>query len=187
MHDINLAVETWKPVVGFEGCYEISSAGRVRSLDRQATEIRRGKPCVRTFKGKLLSPGVMASGHLFVMLGRGNGRLVHHLVLEAFIGPRPDGLECLHDNDIPDDNWFQNLRWGTRAENIEDAFRNGGRIRSQNPDPRVGKKRRGMAENILEFQAGREAAMRGDRRDKRRNADWLEGFDQVANEKEPKK
>lgn len=137
--------EIWRPVVGHKGKYEVSSLGRVRSLPRI---FERG-PGTRTrgtmvrWKGKMLNPTPMeCSGHLVVGIGlRGRLRLVHHLVLEAFVGPRPLGMECLHRNDIPDDNWIGNLRWGTRAENIEDAFRNGGRIRSTNPDPRVGQKR----------------------------------------------
>lgn len=136
--------ECWRPVVGREGEYEVSSLGRVRSLPRS----RRRAPSplfadgvAIAWKGRMLRAGSLAAGHQFVMLGRGDGRLVHRLVLEAFVVPCPDGHEALHGNDVPDDNWIGNLRWGTSAENIEDAFRNGGRVRSTDPDPRVGRKR----------------------------------------------
>lgn len=50
---------------------------------------------------------------------------VHKLVLEAFVGPCPKGLEACHKDDNKDDNSLQNLRWGTRESNIEDAKANG--------------------------------------------------------------
>ena len=48
------------------------------------------------------------------------GRFVHRLVIESFIGPRPEGMECLHKNGIGYDNRLCNLRWGTRQENVDD-------------------------------------------------------------------
>lgn len=54
-------------------------------------------------------------------------RLVHQLVLEAFVGPRPPGALTRHINDDGMDNRLTNLRWGTTRENVEDAFLNGGR------------------------------------------------------------
>lgn len=150
MNDDDLAAryprgqEHWRAIPGFEGRYDVSSLGSVRSVTRDA----RRAPGPRLFNGsavtlvgKVLRAATMKSGHKFVMLGRGNGRLVHRLVLLAFVGPCPDGKEALHRNDVPGDNWVGNLRWGTRAENIEDAFNNGGRVRSKNPDPRVGKRK----------------------------------------------
>lgn len=50
---------------------------------------------------------------------------VHVLVLEAFVGPRPPGMECLHSNDVGTDNRLSNLRWGTHSENLNDLVRNG--------------------------------------------------------------
>ena len=60
-------------------------------------------------------------------------RGVHLLVLEAFVGPRPEGLICCHINDVRHDNRLENLKWGTYKENSEDAQRNG-RIRKLTPD-----------------------------------------------------
>lgn len=80
---------------------------------------------MRHKKGKLLAPGRMPSGHLSVSLGRRNSQCVHKLVLTAFVGPAPDGCECLHINGDPSDNRLQNLRWGTRSENIKDKTRHG--------------------------------------------------------------
>jgi hypothetical protein len=77
-----------------------------------------------------LNPTAEDSGHLYVSLTAdasegAKKRFVHHLVLEAFVSKRPDGLECLHRNGIPSDNSKSNLRWGTRQENVEDAMRHG--------------------------------------------------------------
>lgn len=108
--------EVWRWVVGFDG-YCVSNRGRVCSVDR----IVNGKIC----RGRLLRPGAQASGHITVAIGRGNSKSVHILVLEAFIGPRPNGLEGLHYDDNPLNNDVLNLRWGTRSSNLYDAVRNG--------------------------------------------------------------
>lgn len=123
--------EEWRAVVGFEGEYEVSNHGRVRSLTRVHTYQRIDQysgnliEVSRTHKGKELRPGRSKSGHLSVVLGRGNTKHVHVLVLEAFVGPRPAGMEGLHGDDNPSNNHLDNLRWGTRSENLHDAIANG--------------------------------------------------------------
>lgn len=116
--------EEWRPVVGHEGLYEVSDHGRVRSLDRTVEYInsRLGKTCIRSAKGKILSPGLRPSGHGHVMLGNTRTGLIHHLVAEAFIGPRPSPTtEIRHLNGNPGDNRPANLRYGSRSENAEDS------------------------------------------------------------------
>lgn len=122
----------WKPVVGFEGVYEVSDTGLVRSLDRVSIYTRRdqysGRDIVvrRRHTGKVLRPGPRQSGHLSVVLGRdGGSHDVHILVLTAFSGPCPEGRECRHLDGHPDHNWLDNLCWGTRSENIGDALDHG--------------------------------------------------------------
>jgi hypothetical protein len=121
----------WMPVVGFEGSYEVSDTGLVRSLDRISVYTRRDHysgrilEISRHHRGRLLAPAPSLSGHLSVALGRGNTKAVHLIVLEAFVGPCPEGCECLHRNNRPDDNRLENLRWGTRSENIVDAIEHG--------------------------------------------------------------
>lgn len=67
------------------------------------------------------------SGYVSVYSGTPGGDwYVHYLVLVAFVGPRPEWMVALHDNDVPDDNRLCNLSWGTRQRNIEDSIRNGG-------------------------------------------------------------
>lgn len=119
--------EIWRPVVGFESAYEVSNLGRVRSLDRSWKQLsRHGKEYVHRRKGRVLRPGPSNYGHLSVVLGRGNTRMVHALVLEAFRGPRPSPKhDSRHINGDPADNRLDNLVWGTRSENIRDAVAHG--------------------------------------------------------------
>lgn len=111
------ANERWLPIIGYEGLYNISDYGQTLSLPRMGTP------------GGILKPKAHPrTGHLFVCLSR-NGieidRKIHHLVLEAFVGPRPDGMIGCHINDIPDDNWWGNLKWDTYSGNNFDIVRNG--------------------------------------------------------------
>jgi hypothetical protein len=118
--------ETWLPVVGYEGYYEVSSHGRVRSVDRV---IVRSDGQTRHFRGQMMALSPDSQGnYLLVRLKRdGGGRtfLVHRLMLEAFRGPCPDGMESCHGNDIKDDNRLENLRWDTPTENNLDIVANG--------------------------------------------------------------
>lgn len=113
-------IEHWLPVVGYEGSYEVSDLGRVRSLDRYVPQGDHRKLC----HGQMLQPGRHRKGHLYVRLGaasRGETNTwIHHLVLHAFVGPRPPGLECRHLNGNPADNRVCNLKWGTASENVLD-------------------------------------------------------------------
>jgi hypothetical protein len=105
-------MEVWKLVPEYDGKYEVSDQGRVRSFQRNP-------------QGRILRPGRMPGGHLSVALGRGNSQCVHKLVLLTFVGVAPDKHECRHLNGDPADNRLENLCWGTRSENIKDAVRHG--------------------------------------------------------------
>jgi hypothetical protein len=78
-----------------------------------------------------LKPSNLASGHLHLWLGRGKSIYVHRLVLEAFIGPCPDGMECRHLDGDPGNNRLENLCWGTPQQNADDRILHG-RSRDQN-------------------------------------------------------
>lgn len=112
--------EVWKPVVGYEGRYEVSNAGRVRSLIDTG-----GKPRVKPMIRKLR---MMKSGYLSVTLwNHGKVRLMkpHRLVAEAFLD-KPDGAECVnHINGDKTDNRVENLEWCTLSENTRHAIRTG--------------------------------------------------------------
>jgi hypothetical protein len=116
-----LSSERWLPVPGYEGLYEVSDGGAIRSLDRLDALGRK-----RT--AKVLRPRKTTRDHLSVALYANAVRRdfqVHILVLEAFIGPRPTGMEGCHWNDDPADNRLANLRWDTRSANVLDSIRNG--------------------------------------------------------------
>lgn len=106
-----MCVEDWRPVVGLEGRYEVSNLGRVRSLTFASRwgRFARATPIY-------LRPHCGVTGYPAVAIG-GRLRSVHRLVLEAFVGPCPAGMECAHLNGVRDDPRLSNLRWVTRREN----------------------------------------------------------------------
>lgn len=114
--------EKWKDIPGYEGAYQVSDQGRVRSLPRivMRTYTDGRPPTPIQYFGKILSAKPKDCGHLNVSLGAGNTKLIHRLVLLAFVGRPRRGQECLHKNGKPDDNRLCNLRWGTRVENKKD-------------------------------------------------------------------
>lgn len=100
--------EIWKPVVGFEGLYEVSNLGNVKGVKRQGSS------------GGILSPAVRKDGYLHVNL-RKNGNagmfLVHRLVAEAFIPNREFKEQVNHIDGKRSNNLAENLEWTTRSEN----------------------------------------------------------------------
>ena len=121
-------MEDWKDIPGYEGKYQASSAGNIRSIDRQITQIGRGGlPSTRLIKGRVLRPGQYCkAGHVSVMLGKKSfGRPVHRLVMLTFVGPPPVNQEVRHLNGNPKDNRLVNLAYGTRSENNLDVLRQG--------------------------------------------------------------
>lgn len=118
-------VETWKPIPGWEGYYEASDLGRIRSVDR----VIEGRWGPRVALGKVLTAHPLKiGGYLQVKLcrdARMKGEMVHVLVLSAFVSPRPDGLEACHGNGNVTDNRPANLRWDTRSANMLDKVRHG--------------------------------------------------------------
>lgn len=125
--------ETWKPVVGYEGLYEVSDLGRVRSVDIWITSRNRwGTETCRLRKGRILKQtidrGKEAYGRRQVKLSRENHpktRLVHQLVAAAFIGPRPNGLEVAHRDGNAAHNALLNLRYSTPKDNSADKYTHG--------------------------------------------------------------
>jgi NUMOD4 motif-containing protein/HNH endonuclease len=122
--------ETWQPVVGYEGLYEVSDMGRVRSVDRMVWRdgAQYSKPHQVPKPGRIKSSHIQELGYVGVMLwrdGKVSNLRVHRLVLEAFVGPAPEDMETLHGNGVRHDNRLVNLRWGTWAENYADRVRHG--------------------------------------------------------------
>ena len=104
------SLEQWRPVVGYEGLYEVSDQGKVRNCKT----------------GKILSnkPNKNIGYVVYSLFKNKKGKMHygHCLVLEAFVGLRPKGdYQACHGNGIRNDNRVVNLRWDTRASNYEDA------------------------------------------------------------------
>ena len=109
--------ERWLPVPGYEGLYLVSDWGRVRSLPRATTSGRILK----------LQPANKL-GHLSVALSRQGvvrRHLVHRLVMEAFVGPCPEGQQVRHWDGNPANNKLSNLLYGTPSEDGYDRVRHG--------------------------------------------------------------
>lgn len=110
-------MEIWKDVIGYEGIYEVSNEGRVRSIDRVANNGRR-------YKGKVLSPapggrtGEYRSVQLFDLDGKQTRKYVHQLVARAFIGEPLPGDQVNHKDENKSNNAVDNLEWMTASENI---------------------------------------------------------------------
>lgn len=112
--------EIWKPVVGAEAGYQVSNLGNVRSLDRTITTKAGVK---KRRKGQSLKLIQAKNGYLTVNIQ--GMKSVHRLVLEAFVGACPPGMETCHKNGIRTDNRVDNLYWGTSSENNLDIVRHG--------------------------------------------------------------
>jgi hypothetical protein len=109
----------WKDIPGYEGLYQVSSDGKVRSLDREQPHSRYG---TQKLKGKELYQSVTEQGYHYVKLCKGNNQKTHRvnvLVYESFIGKRKDGYVVDHiENDRRFDNSLDNLQLITQRENI---------------------------------------------------------------------
>ena len=123
--------EIWKDIPGFEGKYQASDQGRIKSL-RHAVQISPGKDgrkgYVKYVSERILSP--LAGGnpncgkHAYVKFSlKGPYYSVHSLIMLAFVGPRPEGMDICHTNGNGLDNRLENLRYDTRVENCRDIFR----------------------------------------------------------------
>ena len=100
--------EEWRPVAGYEGFYEVSSLGRVRSYHGREVKVLRGQ--------------VQWTGYERTVLQKNGIRKeyqTHRLVAAAFVGSRPDGWDVNHKSNIRNDNRAENLEYLTRRDNIE--------------------------------------------------------------------
>lgn len=122
---MNPTQEHWLPIPGYEGHYEVSNHGRVRSLDRKIT-FANGVSQWR--QGKTLKPDVTRTGYHQVSLQRERKVFrwtIHRIVMLAFAGPCPDGQEVCHENGDRSDNRLANLRYDTHSNNQKDQAKHG--------------------------------------------------------------
>jgi hypothetical protein len=114
--------ERWLPVPDYEGLYEVSDMGQVRSLPRRNTAggILRLQPDGRGYRRAFLSRnGVVKTVK------------VHRLVAAAFIGPCPEGQEVRHGPGGSSDDRAVNLSYGTAQQNVHDKYRDGTMARGE--------------------------------------------------------
>lgn len=109
-------VEEWRDVICAVGVLQVSNMGRVKRLSRAGSSGRKGNI------GKEWIPPPPRN-RVWVN-GRGSIDIAV-LILEAFIGPCPNGMECCHNDDNRANNKLGNLRWDTHANNVIDGYRNG--------------------------------------------------------------
>lgn len=130
------SVETWRDVVGYVGLYQVSDAGRVRSVERvvvDSYDTATRRKAVRVFASRVLKPWAHGRfrDYRAVSLSSGGARikfLVHRLVAEAFI-PNPEGkAQVNHKDGNPTNNAAENLEWSTNSENNLHAYRVLGRV-----------------------------------------------------------
>ncbi|WP_082778576.1 NUMOD4 motif-containing HNH endonuclease [Corynebacterium simulans] len=119
-------VEAWKPIPGWEGYYEASSLGRIRSVSRKVV---RKDGLEQGHRGKIITAYPDRKGYLDIRLNKGNRKRhakVHRLVAAAFHGmPSSDDLFCCHNNGNRQDNRPENLRWDTPKSNYADMEKHG--------------------------------------------------------------
>ena len=124
-------LETWKDIKGFEGLYQVSNHGNVRSLPREVPmrPAKDGKYLNRMYRVKGGTVKATKAGDYFQVVlcrsGKETIRLIHRLVLDAFIGNCPEGMECRHLDGNPENNVLSNLVWGTHGENQADRVQHG--------------------------------------------------------------
>ena len=125
------STEQWRPVVGYEGLYEVSDHGRVRSVDRVHTRKNHNGVHRVHLKGKMLSQHQNSrTRYMQVSLcSQRTGRCVkckvQLLVLTAFVGPKGDAYGCRHLDGDHTNNCLVNLAWGTQSENEKDKLKTG--------------------------------------------------------------
>jgi hypothetical protein len=120
-------LERWLPVKGYEGLYDVSDAGRIRSNPRVVKRCNSGPYTTRT---RILRPGISnempyPTLRLTDAVGHQRTHYVHVMVLEAFVGSRPPGFDACHGDGCSTNNGLGNLRWDTRTANHADKNEHG--------------------------------------------------------------
>ena len=118
-------IETWKPIPGWEDSHEVSDHGRVKSLAR-SFQVDNGK--TYSVKGRFLSAVNDGYGYRKVMMSckpKRESVFIHKLVMIAFSGPCPQGLEICHTDGNRTNNCLSNLRYDTRVNNQADRLLHG--------------------------------------------------------------
>lgn len=114
--------EIWSDIQGYEGHYQVSNLGRIKSLDRT---VLRTNNSPQPRKGKILKLTNSVKGYFQTQLCRGGKRktkVLHRIIAETFLIRVKDHNEINHKNGIKNDNRIENLEWSTRSKNMKHAF-----------------------------------------------------------------
>jgi len=117
-------LEKWKPIPGWEGLYEASNLGRIRSCPREGVT----SFGVRSYGGEIIKPIRAKTGYMvanFIHAGKRKQVLIHRCVLLAFIGEPRKGQQACHNNGDRADNRLANLRWDSIKSNHADKKSHG--------------------------------------------------------------
>jgi hypothetical protein len=120
--------EQWKDIAGYDGFYQVSNKGRVRSVDRIVTQQGRGKEFNGQRKGRILKQRAQNGGYMLVWLSKQDKKkkasTVHRLVAQAFI-ENPNNYDFVnHKDGHKENNAVQNLEWCTKSQNTKHAYKN---------------------------------------------------------------
>lgn len=129
MADAAINNEIWKDIPGYEGWYQVSPDGRVKSMARSTPTRNRWGPCLYNFPEKEIFGRIDGYGYRKMNLcvnGKARGMFAHTAVALAFIGPKPTpDHQVAHWDGDKLNNHFSNLRWATNKENAQDNVRHG--------------------------------------------------------------
>lgn len=122
--------EIWKDIPGYEGKYQASTLGRIKSLNRYITRPHpKTKEVTRYLvRERILKNVVGSHGYYVVGLGQHNNQKTHRLVALTFLGTCPVNQEVRHLNGVRTDNRIENLKYGTRSDNHIDRYEYGSRM-----------------------------------------------------------
>lgn len=157
-------MEIWKDIPNYGNNYQASNLGRIKVKERiiEKFSVFANAIVLQKYKERLLNPSISTNlGHLTVHLGNKKQKWnvgVHRLVLEAFVGQCPDGMECCHNNGIANDNRLENLRWDTHENNNKDRKLHGKYPKGKD-HPMYGKPiSQELKDKLIAYHTGRKAS-----------------------------
>jgi hypothetical protein len=150
--------EIWKDIIGYEGLYQVSNLGRVKSCEKLIAHFRGGN---RVLPEKLRNPSLDSDGYLVLDLykeGKGKFFKVHRLVGFAFLEVFENKNQINHINGIKTDNTVSNLEWCNQSENQIHAYKANLKIPQINNEKAVLMYKKGSSEFVKEFKSISEAS-----------------------------